>query len=118
MPWTVSFAEEFEPEFDELPQEVQDVIWDVAGDYQDVANEAYQKAGQAALAKLPDWDNGELIPFDPVDRDTWANALPNLAKEWAADMDAKGLPGTQAMDIYLTALTDSGETCARNWLAD
>jgi len=101
-----------------LPQEVQDVIWDVAGDYQDVANEAYQKAGQAALAKLPDWDNGELIPFDPVDRDTWANALPNLAKEWAADMDAKGLPGTQAMDIYLTALADSGETCARNWLAD
>jgi hypothetical protein len=26
MPWTVSFAEEFEPEFDELPQEVQDAI--------------------------------------------------------------------------------------------
>lgn len=26
MPWTVSFAEEFEPEFDVLPQEVQDAI--------------------------------------------------------------------------------------------
>ncbi len=26
MPWTVSFSEEFEPEFDELPQEVQDAI--------------------------------------------------------------------------------------------
>ena len=26
MPWTVSFAEEFEPEFDALPQEVQDAI--------------------------------------------------------------------------------------------
>ena len=26
MPWTVSFAEEFEPEFDTLPQEVQDAI--------------------------------------------------------------------------------------------
>lgn len=26
MPWTVSFAEEFEREFDELPQEVQDAI--------------------------------------------------------------------------------------------
>jgi len=26
MPWTVSFSEEFEPEFDELPQDVQDAI--------------------------------------------------------------------------------------------
>ena len=26
MPWTVSFAEAFEPEFDELPQEVQDAV--------------------------------------------------------------------------------------------
>ncbi len=26
MPWTVSFAEEFEPEFDALPPEVQDAI--------------------------------------------------------------------------------------------
>lgn len=26
MAWTVSFSEEFEPEFDELPQEVQDAI--------------------------------------------------------------------------------------------
>ncbi len=26
MPWTVSFSEEFELEFDELPQEVQDAI--------------------------------------------------------------------------------------------
>ena len=26
MPWTVSFAKEFEPEFDALPQEVQDAI--------------------------------------------------------------------------------------------
>jgi hypothetical protein len=26
MPWTVSFAEDFEPEFDELPQNVQDAI--------------------------------------------------------------------------------------------
>ncbi len=26
MPWTVSFAEEFEPEFDALPKEVQDAI--------------------------------------------------------------------------------------------
>ena len=27
MPWTVSFAEEFEPEFDALPKEVQDAIF-------------------------------------------------------------------------------------------
>jgi len=26
MPWTVSFAEEYEPEFDDLPQDVQDTI--------------------------------------------------------------------------------------------
>lgn len=26
MPWTVTFADEFEPEFDDLPEEVQDAI--------------------------------------------------------------------------------------------
>ena len=101
-----------------LPQEVQDVIWDVAADYQDVANKAYQTAGEVALKKLPNWENGELIPFDTEDRNTWANALPSLAKEWAADMDAKGLPGSEAMKIYLGALAESGETCARDWLSD
>ena len=30
MPWTVSFAEEFEPEFDALPQEVQNAIFTCA----------------------------------------------------------------------------------------
>lgn len=103
---------------DRLPQDVQDVIWDVALDYQDVANQAYQAAGEKALAALPNWENGELIPFKSSDREAWANAMPNLAKEWAAAMDAKGLPGTQAMEIYLTTLAESGETCARDWLAN
>lgn len=101
-----------------LPEDVQAVIWDVAADYQDVANEAYQRAGEAALVKLPDWENGELIAFDASDRNTWANALPNLAREWATGMDAKGLPGTQALEIYMNALADSGENCARDWRAD
>lgn len=101
-----------------LPEEVQQVIWDVAADYQDVANEAFQTAGDSALQRLPEWDNGEVIPFSDEDRGAWANALPNLAREWASEMDARGLPGTQALETYLGALTASGDHCARDWLAD
>lgn len=101
-----------------LPPEVQDVIWAVAADYQVVANEAYQTAGNTALERLTEWENGEVISFDDADRVAWANALPNLAKEWAEGIDAMGLPGSEAMRTYLNALAESGESCVRDWLAD
>lgn len=102
---------------DRLPEEVQEVIWAVARDYQGVANTAYQNAGVGALAKLPEWENGEVVAFSDAERAAWASSMPNIALEWAATQDARGLPGTEALTIYLQALADAGETCARDWLA-
>ena len=51
-------------------------------------------------------------------RKRWANALPNVAKEWAQRTDARGLPGTRLVKAYmdeLRKLPGADKEIARSW---
>ena len=61
-------------------------------------------------------DGGATITeLSPAERKRWADALPNVAKEWAADLEAKGVPGKAVMTGYLDGLRAAGVTLPRNW---
>ena len=45
---------------------------------------------------------GKVVSVSEQERRAWARALPNLAKEWAADAEKTGLPG----NAYLKAMMD------------
>jgi hypothetical protein len=50
-----------------------------------------------------------------ADRKAWVVGLPDLAGDWAAAADAKGLPGKAFLHAYMQGLRDKGETPVRDW---
>ncbi|HLA82209.1 MAG TPA: C4-dicarboxylate TRAP transporter substrate-binding protein [Thermoleophilia bacterium] len=50
-----------------------------------------------------------------ADREKWANVLPDYPKQWATDMEAKGLPGWQVVDLFLKTVEQQGYTFPRKW---
>ena len=56
-----------------------------------------------------------IVKVNADDRKAWAKSLPPLARNWAADMDAKGKPGTKMLVAYMDALRAAGKAPARDW---
>ena len=103
--------------WDKLPDEVKSVLSDVAVAYRDhVAGIAMDRAGASQEAYVA--AGGTIIDVDPTERAAWANAMPNIALEWASDLDAKGEPGTDMLEAYLGKLADSGQVATRDWSAE
>jgi TRAP-type C4-dicarboxylate transport system substrate-binding protein len=99
-----------------LPQEVKDVLNEVAVLYRDhVAGVAMDRAAESVAAYVA--AGGEVVELSDADRAAWANSMPNIAAEWAADLDSKGQPGTEMLKAYLAKLKAAGYTPARDWAA-
>ena len=60
---------------------------------------------------------GTIVEMSDEDRAAWANAMPNIAQEWAAGLDASGEPGSEMLRAYLGKLEDAGFTGVRDWTA-
>ena len=100
-----------------LPDEVKGVLQEVAVAYRDhVAGLAMGRAAKSRDAYVA--SGGKIVDIDPAERAAWANAMPNIAVEWAQALDAKGQPGTAMLKAYLGKLKASGYTPLRDWAAD
>ena len=100
-----------------LPDEVQAVLKEVAVLYRDhVAGIAMDRAEESQRAYVA--AGGTIIEMDPEERATWANAMPNIAREWAAGLDASGQPGTEMLNAYMTKLKNAGFEPVRDWVAE
>ena len=102
--------------WERLPEEVRTVMLDVAGEYRVRVAEDYYQAGAASLATAV--ANGATISDVSEEvRAEYAAALPNIAREWAEGLDARGLPGTQVLEAYIRLSREAGISFARDWLA-
>lgn len=100
-----------------LPEEVQGVLQEVAVLYRDhVAGIAMDRAAESRDAFVA--AGGTIVEASAEDRAAWANAMPNIAAEWAADLDAKGEPGTEMLNAYLAKLAADGYDGVRDWTAE
>ncbi len=103
--------------WDGLPAEVQEVLKEVAVAYRDhVAGIAMDRAQASRDAYVA--AGGTIVDIDPVERAAWANAMPNIAVEWAANLDGKGEPGTAMLRAYMGKLADAGFAPVRDWTAE
>lgn len=97
-----------------LPDEVKVALKKVAAMYRDhiagIAMDRAQASRDAFVAA-----GGTIIVATAEDRAEWANAMPNLAAEWSADLDAKGEPGSEMLNAYLAKLKAAGYTGVRDW---
>ncbi|MEM8978896.1 MAG: C4-dicarboxylate TRAP transporter substrate-binding protein [Pseudomonadota bacterium] len=99
-----------------LPDAVKDVLKAVAIDYRDhVAGIAMDRAAASREAYVA--DGGTIVEVSAQDRAAWANAMPNVAQEWAANLDGRGEAGTDMLAAYLGKLEAAGFTGVRDWTA-
>ncbi len=97
-----------------LDPAVQGVLREVGILYRDrLAEVAMERAAASEEAYVA--AGGTIVDLDPEARSAWANAMPNIAQEWAAELDAAGKNGTAMLEAYIGKLIAGGETPARNW---
>jgi TRAP-type C4-dicarboxylate transport system substrate-binding protein len=99
-----------------LPDEVKDVLSDVAVAYRDhVASVAMERAGSSRDAYIA--AGGTIVEVSAEDRAYWANNIPNIALEWAQGLDSKGEPGSAMLEAYMGKLAEAGYEPIRDWAA-
>lgn len=100
-----------------LPEEVKDALKAVAIEYRDhLAGLAMDRAAASQDAYVE--AGGTIVELSDEDRAAWANAMPNIAREWAETLDANGEQGTEMLAAYLGKLNDAGFTGVRDWTAE
>ena len=100
--------------FDQLPAELQKILFEVAEQWGIESDKAYMTAGDEGYRSLPEF-KATLHELSREEQVRWASAMPNLAKEWAQSMDKQGLPGTKALSMFMDELRKAGVRPIRDW---
>lgn len=90
-----------------LPKEVQDVILEVAKEYEARTGTVNKDNYPKQIADLKTHGVNVKAVTDKVKQD-WANSLAAWPAQKAKELDAAGLPGTQVLEIALKAAEDNG----------
>ena len=106
--------------WDGLPEEVQNAMIE-AGKYYTVSHgQDLVTRHEFALNKMVELGAGQSVPVQIVQMPEgelakWAGKLPNIAKEWAEPLDARGIPASEFLAQYLAGLRARGEQPVRAW---
>ncbi len=100
-----------------LPDEVKDVLQAIAIEYRDhVAAVAMNRAAESLEAYKA--GGGTIVELSDEARTAWANAMPNIAADWANSLDETGAPGTEMLQAYMAKLKAAGMSPVRDWAAE
>ncbi len=100
--------------WNKLPGEVRDVIAEEAIGYRDqMAKQAVIK-GKGAHGKFEKM-GGKITKISTAERNAWAKSMPNVAKEWAASLEKKGIPGRKILSTYMDVMRSHKQPIVRHW---
>lgn len=100
-----------------LSPEVQTILRETAVEYRDrLATAAMETAASSEAAYVA--AGGTIVDLSAEERTAWAAAMPNIAQEWAGELDAAGKNGTAMLSAYVAKLIAAGEVPARNWATE
>lgn len=97
--------------WDGLPGDVQQVLRDLGRDYSAENVKQLEDRYASFVSKLKQDPNVTVTEMPAAERQRWADALPDLAGAWAADLPH----GQELLDAYMAAVAAAGETPLRNW---
>lgn len=100
--------------FDAQPHKLQDALRR-GGEAQ---REAYLKDLDTAVASALETMQAKgatITVVNPEFRENWAKGMDNVAKQWAAELDGKGQPGSKVLSAYMDAMRKDGAKPVRNW---
>jgi TRAP-type C4-dicarboxylate transport system substrate-binding protein len=97
-----------------LPDEVQSVLKESAAAYRDeLAREADRRSARSTIEFRK--QGGTIVTLDEEQRKLWAHGMPNIAKEWADAMEARGLPGHAILQDYMEIMRANDQPIVRHW---
>jgi TRAP-type C4-dicarboxylate transport system substrate-binding protein len=97
-----------------LPADVRKVLAEQAIVYRDHMAKVALKRGADAYGGYTK-KGGKIVKVSAEDRLNWARTMPNIAKQWAARLDKKGLPGTALLKAYMDEMRAAKQPIARDW---
>jgi TRAP-type C4-dicarboxylate transport system substrate-binding protein len=98
-----------------LPPELQKILKEAGEAWTAAADKVQLDLGNAGYASVPQFPNGKTFDLPRAEQEKWANAMPNIAKEWADRMDKDKLPGSKALTAYMDELRKAGAKPVRDW---
>lgn len=106
--------------WDALPEEVQTAMIQAGKEYTEAHGKDLLERHEFALNKMVELGASQNPPVQIIvmpeeERVKWVNKLPDLAGEWAAELDAKGVPAQAFLAAYMDGLRERGETPVRDW---
>ncbi len=100
-----------------LPSEVKEILAETAIDYRDHVATLALSNGLASYGKY-EARGGKITTMSTADRNQWAMTMPNVAKQWAANLEKKGVPGKKILAYYLNRMRANGQKVTRDWNMD
>lgn len=100
--------------YQRLPKAVRAVIHDVSRDYRDYTAKAAMSDAERSYKAFVE-KGGEIIQVSADARQSWANKMPNIAKEWAASLDKEGAPGSKLLSAYMDKMRAANQPILRQW---
>jgi TRAP-type transport system periplasmic protein len=100
--------------FRKLPADVQKIMLEVGEEWGTRGDQLYMTAGDAGYKALPSF-NAHLYVFPESERKKWADAMPNIALEWAANMERQRMPGNKALEALMAQARSAGIKPVRDW---
>ena len=100
--------------WERIPEEVRQVLGETAIAYRDeLARETDRRAESSRDEFVA--QGGTIQPLTDDQRRAWAESLPNMAREWAEDLEERGLPGKQILRDYMDIMRASNQPIVRHW---
>jgi TRAP-type C4-dicarboxylate transport system substrate-binding protein len=101
--------------WNKLPPELQKIMRETAMEWGAKADAMMQDRGKDGMEAAKGFPNAHVFVLSREEQVKWANAMPNIAKEWADGLDKQGLPGSKALAAYMTEIRASGAKPVRDW---
>jgi TRAP-type C4-dicarboxylate transport system substrate-binding protein len=101
--------------WNKLPPELQKILRESALEWGAKADAMMQDLGRGGVEATKGFANGNVIVLPREEQVKWANAMPNIAKEWAERIDKQGLPGSKSLAAYMAEIRASGAKPVRDW---
>jgi TRAP-type C4-dicarboxylate transport system substrate-binding protein len=100
-----------------FPADMKKIFLAVSAEY-DVRFAKGQQAAADKLLGIMVKKGAKVAELPAAERKRWAQAIPNIAKAWAAGLEKKGLPGKAVLKGYMQGLAKAGVQVPRDWSAE
>ncbi len=94
--------------FNELPEDVREILLEVAADFEQQTGSVNKERYAKDVATLQDLIT--VTEIDPAVRSDWGKSLADWPQKMAKELDAKGLPASEVLNLTLDAAEQNGYT--------